>query len=249
MTVLKKTLPLKVDTARAGLKHAEAAAEAARAQAHQARRDWQRLKTLFDKGQISRDKLDRAQLALETARSQARTAEAAVTQARKQLAEARIALKQIETKSAEVAALHAQALRAHAALEEAMAMLDQLKIRAPQAGVVVRRLAHVGEMLTPGAVLYDLVDLDRLYFQGYVPETLLSRLKLGQKATVHVDGVADTVTATLRYLSQQAEFTPKEIQTQDERVRQVFAVKFYLDANPQGRYKPGMPADARLTMP
>ena len=207
------------------------------------------MKTLFDRGQISREKLDQAKLALDMAWAQVKTTEAAVTQARKQLAEARVALDQIKTRQAEAEALHAQALRAHAALEEAVAMLDQLKVRAPQAGVVVRRLAHVGEMLTPGAVLYDLVDLDRLYFQGYVPEIVLSRLKLGQKVTVHVDGVADTVTATLRYISQQAEFTPKEIQTQDERVRQVFAVKFYLDANPQGRYKPGMPADARLMMP
>ncbi len=246
LEMLRRTLPLKVQTAEAGLRHARAAAQAATAQARQAERDWRRLKVLFDKGQISREQLEQARLALETARAQEKTAQAAMTQAEKALAEARVALDEIHTREAEVEALHAQTLRAHAALEEAMALLDQLKIRAPQAGVVVRRLAHVGEMLAPGAVLFDIVDLDRLYFQGYVPEADLGRIHLGQKGTLHVDGLAGTVRATLRYVSSEAEFTPKEIQTRDERVKQVFAVKFYLDENPDHRYKPGMPADLKL---
>lgn len=245
LEVLRKSVPLKVETAEAALRHAEAEAAAARAQLEQARREAERLATLFGKQQISRDALEKAQLARKTAHAQWQTAQAAVTRAQKGLNEARLGYARIRSEQARVQAAHAQMLKAHAALEEAMSVLQELTIRAPGDGVIVRRLAHVGEWLPPGAVLYEIVDLDRLYFQGYIPERALGRIPLGTVARVKVDALpGETQPAVLRFVNRQAEFTPKSIQTPDERVTQVFSARFYLTDNPDHRYLPGMPADA-----
>lgn len=249
LAVLEKTVPLKVDTAQAALSHAQAQAKAARAAYQQARREARRMATLYRKQQVSRDALEKAQLAEKTARAQWRVAEAAVTQAQKALNEARLGYDKIKSEQARVNAAHAAMLQAHAALEEAMSVLNDMTIRAPGSGTIVRRLAHVGEMLPAGSVLYEVVDLDQLYFKGYIPEKALGRIPLGSVAQVTVDALADRpVQAVLRFVNQQAEFTPKDIQTPDERIKQVFAAKFYLKANPDHRYLPGMPADARVSL-
>ena len=87
-------------------------------------------------------------------------------------------------------------------------------------------------------------DLDQLYLKVYVPEAQIGKLRLELPARIYTDAFPDEpFAATVRYLASRAEFTPKEVQTPDERVKLVFAVKLYPDKNPEHRLTPGLPAE------
>ncbi|MCG8380461.1 MAG: HlyD family efflux transporter periplasmic adaptor subunit, partial [Proteobacteria bacterium] len=102
-----------------------------------------------------------------------------------------------------------------------------------------------GEVVQAGQPLYELVDLQRLYLKVYIPEVEIGKVRLGLKAKVYTDAFPDEpFDATVRYISSRAEFTPKEVQTPDERVKLVYAVRLYLDENPDNRLTPGLPSDA-----
>jgi len=108
-------------------------------------------------------------------------------------------------------------------------------------------MVDVGEVIAPGAPMFDIVDLDRLYLKVYVPEKDIGKVRLGLPARIYTDAFPnEPLAATVRYIASQAQFTPKEVQTPDERVKLVYAVKLYLDANPQHRATPGLPADALI---
>ena len=107
------------------------------------------------------------------------------------------------------------------------------------------RIVDAGEVVGAGAPLLELVDLDRLYLKVFVPETDIGKVRLGLPAQIHVDAwPSQPFPATVGYIASRAEFTPKEVQTRDERVKLVYAVKLYLDRNPDHRLTPGLPADA-----
>ncbi len=246
--VLQQQVPLKIDSAKATLTHAQAQLKAAQATESQMFKDYQRLKTLLKKGHVNRERTEQANLAYQTAKANRITAETAVEQAQKALNEAKLGWEQLKAKQDEVDAAKAQTLQAQAALMETMTLLDDMKIRAPVDGVITQQLAYEGEVLAPGAALFDQVNLDKIYLKGYVAEKYLGRIHLNQKALIHFDGLKTPYPATLKYISAQTEFTPKEVQTQDERVKLVYAVKLYLDKNPQHRITPGLPADATLKL-
>ncbi len=99
--------------------------------------------------------------------------------------------------------------------------------------------------MSAGSPLLDLVDMDRLYLKVYVAEHEIGKLRLGLPARIYTDAFPDQpFEAVVRYISSRAEFTPKEVQTPDERVKLVYAVKLYLTENPDHRLTSGMPADA-----
>lgn len=180
----------------------------------QARRDAARLRNLLAQGTSTRRETEHTQLAWAVSQGQLTTA-------------------------------RAQQAQAEAALAEAQSVLDDLTIRAPASGIVTQRLVDVGEVVAPGAPLFDIVDLDRLYLKVYVPEKEIGKVRLGLSARIYTDAFPnEPMSATVRYIASQAQFTPKEVQTPDERVKLVYAVKLYLDANPQHRATPGLPADA-----
>ena len=117
--------------------------------------------------------------------------------------------------------------------------------RSPASGIITTRIIDVGEVVSGGAPLFDIVDLDRLYLKVYIPEKEIGKVRLGLPAHIYTDAFPDEpVHATVRYIASRAEFTPKEVQTPDERVKLVYAVKLYLDENPEHRLTPGQPADA-----
>jgi HlyD family secretion protein len=108
------------------------------------------------------------------------------------------------------------------------------------------RLAEPGELVAAGRPIATLVNLEELYVRVYVAERDVGRIRLGARATVAVDAYPGRVFAgEVSELAQQAEFTPKEVHMKDEREKLVFGVKLRL-ANPEGRLKPGMPADAKI---
>ena len=145
-----------------------------------------------------------------------------------------------------LAVAEAQVAQAEAAVAALQRQIDKMTLFAPRNGMVTSRSAHAGEAAIAGATLLTIANLDEVKLTIYVPENDLGRVYLGQVVEVQVDSYPDRVfSGTVSYMSQEAEFTPKNVQTEEERVNMVFAVKVRLP-NPDHRLKPGMPADALL---
>jgi HlyD family secretion protein len=124
---------------------------------------------------------------------------------------------------------------------------EKLTIRSPLDGLVVANAAQLGELVAPGAPIMTVADLSRLYLTVFVPEDEVGRVYLGRQASVSVDAYPGrAIAGSVSYISSRAEFTPKSVQTQKERVSTVFAVRIRLGTG-ELILKPGMPADAILT--
>ncbi|WDQ18544.1 HlyD family secretion protein [Rhodopirellula sp. P2] len=245
LELLESEVPLMIETAEASLEHAKAVVAKAKAAEQQSARDAKRFSELASRGTVDQRKGEEAELAWTVAKNDVRVAETALTQAEKQLAEANLGDRRVHAKRQELEALAAQVAGAEAVRDEAQSVLDDLTITAPADGVITTRVVDIGEIVAAGSPLFDLVNLDRLYLKVYVPEVEIGRVRLELPARIHTDAYPETpFPATVRYVSSRAEFTPKEVQTPDERVKLVYAVKLYLDENPAHRLTPGLPADA-----
>ncbi len=175
------------------------------------------------------------------AEGQVKVAEASLALAQAKL-EALLAGPQPE----KVKAAEAEVQQAEAALRLVQVQRDRLALRSPIAGLVTSRLVDPGELAGPGAVLMTVADLDQVTLQIFVPTDRIGYVHLGQKALVTVDSFRGRqFEGRVVYIADRAEFTPKNVQTQEDRVQTVFAVKLQLD-NPEHLLKPGMPADATL---
>jgi len=134
------------------------------------------------------------------------------------------------------------------ATDARIAQLDQLLkdavVTSPVAGVVTEKLAEAGELAARGTGLVVVTDLASAWLNVYVPEPDLARIRLGQEAQVRTDD-GQVRKGRVSFVSPRAEFTPKNVQTRDERVKLVYRVKVALE-NADGLFKPGMPAEARL---
>ena len=120
-------------------------------------------------------------------------------------------------------------------------------IISPAGGVVLEKYAEAGELAQPGKALFKLGDMKNMFLRVYVDETLLPEIRTGGKAQVLIDtpdGRTDTLSGTVAWVSGEAEFTPKIIQTRKERVNLVYAVKIRVQND--GRLKIGMPGEANF---
>jgi multidrug resistance efflux pump len=141
----------------------------------------------------------------------------------------------------------AQVKQAEANLMALMVQRDKHILTTPLAGWVVERVVHEGEMAVPGAPLLTLADLSRVTLTVYVPEPDVDTVSIGQKVNVFVDAFPDQpFPGRIIFINDEAEFTPKNVQTREERINTVFAVKIELENEAQ-QLKPGMPADAILS--
>jgi len=162
------------------------------------------------------------------------------------VAEAKLASVQAGPMPEEIAIAEAQVRQAEAALASLEVQLDKLNLTAPRDGIITERPANPGELASPGATLMNLGDLDQVTLTVFIPETQIGRVRVGQSARVEVDAYpGETFEGGVAFIALEAEFTPKNVQTEEERVNLVFAVKITLD-NPDHRLKPGMPADAEI---
>ena len=133
---------------------------------------------------------------------------------------------------------------AQAALSTAQIQFDNATIKAPLSGVVLVKAIEPGELATVGTPIVTMADLSAVKLTVYLAEQNVGRVSLGEEVAVSVDSYPDRKFAgKITYISDQAEFTPKAIQTKEERVTQVFAVKIEIP-NADLKLKPGMPADA-----
>jgi RND family efflux transporter MFP subunit len=146
----------------------------------------------------------------------------------------------------EVRAAGARLEQAEAAAKLAGRRVAQARVTAPIGGVVAKRLAEPGEIVAPGFPLATVVDLSVVRLVVYVAEPDLPRVRVGAAARVTVDGLPGrSFDGRVTYISPEAEFTPRNVQTREERAKLVFAVKIELQ-NPDSLLKPGMPADAAI---
>ncbi|OGW26752.1 MAG: hypothetical protein A2X56_10245 [Nitrospirae bacterium GWC2_57_13] len=137
---------------------------------------------------------------------------------------------------------------ATAALRTSEARLHDTAIHAPVSGVVLRKSIEAGETVGAGTPVLAIGDLENPWIKVYVKEDKLGLVKLGQKAEVTVDSYPGKVyDGTVTYISSEAEFTPKNVQTQEERVKLVFGVKVSVK-NEKDELKPGMPADVKILL-
>ncbi len=202
------------------LRQAEAAAESAR-------RDLERMRELRESNSVPQKQLDDAELratvaqqTLEKLKNGSRPEEIDVARARRDQAAAQLAL--LEKK------------------------LDDCVVTAPTAGTVLNRFVEKGEFVGMGSALVRIANLDVLDLMIYVPEAELPRIAIGQVARVSVDAFRErTFEGRVVFISSVAEFTPKNIQTKDERTKLVFGVKVRV-ANLDGALKAGIPADVVL---
>jgi len=142
---------------------------------------------------------------------------------------------------------------ARARLDQAVASRDLLKkaisdstITSPTAGIVTNKAIEQGEFVGPGTTLLTIADLSEVHLDIYVTEIELGKIRLGQEAEVTIDSYPGRAfKGTVSFISPEAEFTPKNVQTKEERVKLVFRVKIQVP-NPENILKPGMPADALL---
>ncbi|MFZ2448866.1 MAG: efflux RND transporter periplasmic adaptor subunit [Syntrophobacteraceae bacterium] len=166
--------------------------------------------------------------------------------ARRKEAAERLSLLREGTRKEEIKSAEYRVVQAQAALGAAEERLGDTVLLAPISGLILRKDVELGETVAPGTPLFILGDLENPWIKVYVKEDKLGLVKIGQKAQVTADTYPGKIyEGVVSFISSEAEFTPRNIQTQEERVKLVFAVKVKV-RNISQDLKPGMPADVRI---
>jgi HlyD family secretion protein len=208
--------------------------------------EFERQSGLFREGVASRTVLDQAAMNYQTSSADSDVAEKELAQAKANLAMAQASKDTIELKRQQFLALQEVRRAAAAQLAEAQANIEERKLYAPVDGTILSRTVEVGDVVNPGSPIFVMVDMSRLYLKVYVPEPEIPKLKLGDPAQITVDAFPGrTFPARITKIYNQAEFTPKNVETKEERVKLVFGVELTF-TQPDSALKPGMPADCTL---
>lgn len=246
---------------------AEAAAvrDRARTEWENRQRDYERMKDLHDRKIISFSQFDASRTSEESARAAFEAAEerfklvktgprpeliqegaANLEGSGAALTAAEVGLREVQKMKIDLRVIRAQAEQARALLRVAEDDLSKSSLRAPFDGFVTVKDIEEGEFVQPGTPVLTLARLDQVWVRTYIPETQLGKVFLGQKADVISDTFPDrTYPGVVTFISPEAEFTPKNVQTREERVKLVYRIKVTID-NPRQEWKPGMPVDVVL---
>jgi HlyD family secretion protein len=214
---------------------ARASAEAAGKRFEEARLEAERARALYAGEAISKRELDRAETALAGARAEAERARAQLDLVRE------------GPRSEQIAAQQALVEQADAGLDQAEAALDDAVVRAPFGGVVTIRHREPGETVPAGAPVVTVMDPDDRWVLIYVREDAIGRVAIGQPATIASDTWPDRAyEGRVTFIAGEAEFTPANVQTEEERVKLVYQVKVHVTGDPGRDLKVGTPADVQL---
>jgi HlyD family secretion protein len=214
---------------------AEAARRAASERVAEARRDAERAAALFDGGAISRQAMQRAATALDLA------------QADLDQADQRLALLREGARAETLTAQRSVVEQTRAQLTLAQATAAHAVISAPFGGVVTTRHREPGEAVGAGTPVLTILDPDDRWVRIYVREDAIGRVRLGMGAEIRSDTWPDRVyTGEVVFIGSEAEFTPRNVQTTEERTRLVYPVKVRITGDQAFELKPGVPADVTL---
>jgi HlyD family secretion protein len=156
-------------------------------------------------------------------------------------------LLQIGPRPERIDAQRAAVAAAQATVQQINAMLGNAVIHAPFDGVVTVKDREIGETVSPGAPVLTVTNLDDRWVRIYIPETRIGAVHLGEGATITADTYKGRVyRGAVSFIASEAEFTPKNVQTKDERVKLVYAVKVRITSDSTYDLKPGIPADVQL---
>jgi HlyD family secretion protein len=247
------------------IQEANAAVDSAQSELDRAKRDWDRAQTLYKNDDISTAQYDQYRNRWENAEAmlkQTKERQALVlagprieqiAAASAQMDRARAALKMTESNALEIKRREqelplrrSEIARAAASLAIIESQLADTLAYSPVDGVVLVKAADVGEVLAAGTTIVTIGDIDHPWLRAYVNETDLGRVKLGTKAKITTDSYpGKEYEGRVSFISSEAEFTPKQIQTKEERVKLVYRIKIDLQ-NPEHELKSNMPADAVL---
>ncbi|MDD4802599.1 MAG: efflux RND transporter periplasmic adaptor subunit [Syntrophomonas sp.] len=192
--------------------------------------DLDRLESLFNEGALSQLQLDQARVNFNLKKNLL------------EVAQARLSLLQEGTRPSQVSGAAAEVERSTAVLKATESMLEDMKIYSPIAGTILSKHYEPREFVQMGVPLATIADLSRLWIKVYIPTDDLPAVKLGQTVHFTISGDNTQYSGLVTHIASQGEFTPKTIQTKQERTNVVFAVKISVD-NQSGVLKPGMPAD------
>ncbi|MGE5703605.1 MAG: HlyD family secretion protein [Clostridia bacterium] len=225
---------------------------------------------LYQSGAVSKRDLDAQAELVNQARTQVNQLAAQVSSTKAQYASGKsewdASQAQIETSQAQVSsaqaeldllqegstdynlkALLAQELQARAKLDQTKLQLEKTKVVAPENGTILRKNVSQGELVKAGATLFTMMKKDQLKVKVYIPEAELASIVIGKKVSIAVDAYPnERFTGVIRSIRDKAEFTPKNVQTKDERAKMVFAVTIAVE-NGFDKLRPGMPADVFLS--
>lgn len=221
---------------------AEADVSAARAELAAAEQDLQRFETLLTGNSGSRKQRDDAATRRDVARDRLSAAGSRVRSVQQALArlQAGARKEEIDVARARVAATDTQI----ATLEKSLA---DTTFRSPVTGVVTEKLVETGEVIAPRTPVAVVADMDKAWADVFVPEPAVPRLRLGQPAQLFTDAGGAAIPGTITYISPKAEFTPRNVQTADERSKLVYRIRISVD-NTTGILKQGMPVEAELAL-
>jgi membrane fusion protein YbhG len=214
-----------------------AALTAATERLNDAKRDLDRTQRLHDGGAVSQEALDKARVAYDVAKSQ-------YDQAQEQM-------KILETgpRKEKIEAQRAQLAQAEAAVQSIDATLANMVLRAPFDGVVTVRHREPGETVQAASPILTVMNRNDRWVRIYIPENRIGSVRIGQSAAVTTDThPKKKYPGKVIFIASEAEFTPKTVQTAEERVKLVYAVKVQITDDPTYDLKPGMPADVRLDL-
>ena len=249
------------------IQESSAAVEAARTAAVQAQKDWERAQVLYKRDDISASQYDQYRKNAESAAASLRQAQERfamvregprkeeIEAARAQVARAAASIKWAEAQRLDVTRKQEDVVSRRADIERERAQVGLIDSQlgdtvaaSPIDGVVLVKSANVGEILAPGTTVMTIGDIDHPWLRGYINERDLGRVKLGTKAKISTDSYPGKVYwGRVSFIASEAEFTPKQIQTSEERLKLVYRIKIDVD-NPQHELKSNMPADAELVL-
>ncbi len=212
-----------------------AALRAAEQRVNDTRRDLERTQRLFEGGAVSQQMLDNAETAHELAQADYESV--------------REALQILESgpRRERIAAQRAALAQAEAAVAQSDAALDHAVVRAPFAGLITVRHREPGETIAAGAPVLTLMDPGDRWVRIYVRADEVGRITIGQSASITGDAYRDrTYEGRVVFIASEAEFTPRNVQTTEERVKLVYRVKVQITGDPSFDLKPGLAADVRL---
>lgn len=246
---------------------AEAAVNDAKSQLEFARLDWERMQTLYKNEDISKQQFDQARTKFESAQQVVKQAEekfslvkegprkedieagrADVARAVAAVATAEANRLELKRKEQELVERKADIERARAQAGVSESQVDDTTVTTPIDGVVLVKSAEAGEVLAAGTSVVTIGDLEHPWLRAYINETDLGRVKLGQKVKLTTDSYpGKAYPGKITFIASEAEFTPKQIQTKEERVKLVYRIKIDVD-NSSHELKNNMPVDAEIEL-
>lgn len=249
------------------IQQAEAAVADAQARYDNAQQDWARAETLYGNQDISAAQYDQYRSRAESAEAQLQQAKEhydlvlegprkeTIAAQRAQVARADAAIAateanriEVRRKEQQLQAIRAQIERAEAQVGVTQALINDATLLAPMNGIIQVKAAELGEVVAAGTTVVNLGDLQHPWLRAYINETDLGKIKVGGHAELRTDSFPDKIyEGRISFISPEAEFTPKQIQTEEERVKLVYRIKIDVD-NTDLELKNNMPVDAELIL-